>query len=168
VGTIGGIFYVVVAVALFITMCVLIYKTVHNGNLANGCKDPKNALPDRMMLLVAFGALIVGRVSGYLRYTDAWKEARDNPRSVVLGIKAFALFAGASGLALIYEAFGVAYANVPPIPSPEPITSYVRCAVVIDKTHGSGGLATYGVICVLCALVGQWLWAWHPAEELEE
>jgi hypothetical protein len=129
-----------------------------------GCQDPQEQyLPDRALLLVAAAALVIGRYLGSLRYDPAWGH-HEQSRAVKLigGLAVVALFAAVTAV-LVYEAVGVNLATSFGISSPEPITYYVRCAIVDDKTGNTHGWLTFSAIVLVSGLVGHWLWALTPA-----
>ncbi|HEX2517708.1 MAG TPA: hypothetical protein VH257_23590, partial [Chloroflexota bacterium] len=65
---------------------------------------------------------------------------------------------------LIYEAIGVEQSASGRL---QPITSYVRCAIHLDKVGHTGGLWTGFTFFVAGFLVGHWLWA-RPVTAIEK
>ena len=110
-------------------------------------------------------AVVVGRLTAWPRYQDVPPDKLEDARleqpmqSRILGALALAGFFVAATAALFFEA--VAVENVGGV---APITHYIRCAIVYDKTGSTHGLVTYAVVIVVCYLAGHWLWSMDRAQ----
>jgi hypothetical protein len=159
---IGLALYVLIALFLLAMMIVLIVAVNKAQGLSPTCGNSHGVMPAWPLLGAALGALVVGRVVGHVRYNETWKKG--DPASRRLGRAAWATFALVCTGALTYEAVGVLQGNTLGAPAPQPITSYVRCAIVLN----GGGPLSYLVLCSICLLLGQWLWAWHRPEDFAD
>jgi hypothetical protein len=149
---IGLALYVLIALFLLAIMIMLIVAVNRAQGLSPTCGDSHGVLPDWPLLGAAPGALVVGRMIGHVCYNEAWEKG--DPASRRLGRAAWAVFALVCTGALTHEAVGVL----------QPITSYARCAIVLN----GGGPLSYLVLCSICLLLGQWLWAWHRPEDVAD
>ena len=147
-------------VALLIVLLAVFLVNSANNTPAAECSDPTRALPDPWIFAAGVVAAVVGRYAAWPRYQPVSPDLRGQPRitgeqkSRLLGAMALAGFFLAAALALFFEA--VALQDVGGF---APITLYIRCAVVYDKTGSTHGLMTYLVVIVVCYLSGHWLWS---------
>jgi hypothetical protein len=152
-----------IAVLLLILMVYLVNAA--NAGPAIPCTDPTGALPDPWIFVAGIAGVVVGRLAAWPRYEvvppDKQGAARiEQPTgSRILGALGLAGFFLAAAAALYFEA--VAVENVGGV---APITHYIRCAIVYDKTGSTHGLVTYGVVVVVCYLAGHWLWSLDRAQ----
>jgi hypothetical protein len=128
-----------------------------------------SALPDLRLLFFAAFALVLGRVIGRLPQVGDWRLPGGEKPADLAGTGALALLFLGATVALVYEAVGVQQSSLTGdarVTGLEPITSYVRCAVVFDKgtPDGIGGW-TKLVLLLTCGLVGHWFWPWRSAEQ---
>jgi hypothetical protein len=133
-----------------------------------GCTDPKRQyLPDLGLLTATAAAVLVGRQLGQMRYQSQWSGWQQHRRTQIWGAIGLCLLLLFAAVALVYEAIGVDLATNYGVPSLEPITYYIRCAIYNDKRgHGEVAIFTYGVLIVLGLIVGNYLWsAGKPASE---
>jgi hypothetical protein len=130
------------------------------------CQDTAHRLPARVLLGVAGAALITGRLLGRVPQPAQSTEPGGKVADLV-GSAALALvFLGMTG-ALVFEAEWEqeAWIRGQRVPDLEPITSYVRCALVYDKDSSLGfGFWTAIVLLLTCGLVGHWLWPWRTPQ----
>ncbi len=152
-----------IAVLLLVFMVFLVNAANSVPSIA--CTDPAGALPDPWIFVAGIAAVVVGRLAAWPRYQDVQPEKLEDARleqptpSRILGALALAGLFLAAAAALFFEA--VAVENVGGV---APITHYIRCAIVYEKTGSTHGLVTYGVVIVVCYLAGHWLWSMDRAQ----
>ena len=122
------------------------------------CLTDRHMLPAPEFVVVGLICFVGGRYLGFFRFLDEWKGHQD-AKSAVWAVGLFALFSLVLTLTFVFEAYGLAQ-----VQGLEPITSYVRCAVVSDKLRNAPGIWTGVVVGAICFLVGHWLLAWHPTQ----
>ena len=151
--------------SLYLMAALLVVLMVSLVNAAitvppGACTDATGALPDAWIFVAGITAVVAGRLAAWPRYQPVSFEDRVSARitqpaaSRILGALALAGFFLPTAAALVFEA--VALQNIGGV---APITRYIRCAIVFDKTGTTHGLVTYGVVVVVCYLAGHWLWA---------
>ena len=152
-----------IAVLILVFMVYLVNAANSGPSIA--CTDPAGALPDPWIFVAGIAAVVMGRLAAWPRYQDVPPDKLEDARleqpmqSRTLGALALAGFFVAAAAALFFEA--VAVENVGGV---APITHYIRCAIVYDKTGSTHGLVTYGVVIVACYLAGHWLWSMDRAQ----
>lgn len=152
-----------IAALLLVFMVFLVNAA--NSVPAIPCTDPAGALPDPWIFVAGIAAVVVGRLAAWPRYQDVPPDKLEDARleqpvqSRILGALALAGFFLAATAALFFEA--VAVENVGGV---APITHYIRCSIVYEKTGSTHGLVTYGVVIVVCYLAGHWLWSMDRAQ----
>ena len=152
-----------IAVLILVFMVYLVNAANSVPSIA--CTDPAGALPDPWIFVAGIAAVVVGRLAAWPRYQDVPPDKLEDARleqpmqSRILGALALAGFFVAAAAALFFEA--VAVENVGGV---APITNYIRCAIVYDKTGSTHGLVTYAVVIVVCYLAGHWLWSMDRAQ----
>lgn len=135
---------------------------------ASPCSDSTGALPDPWIFVAGIAAAVIGRVAAWSRYQSVTVEGQATARieqpnaSRMLGALGLAGFFLAAAGALYFEAVAMQH-----IGGLAPITSYIRCAIVYEKTGGTHGVVTYGVVMVVCYLAGHWLWSLDRGQAAE-
>jgi hypothetical protein len=144
--------------ALILVLMVFLVNAA-NTTSSIECSDPTGALPDLWIFGAGVAAAVVGRYAAWPRYEPVPPEEQGKPRiteqkeSRLLGAVGLAGFFFAAAAALYFEA--VAVQSVGGV---APITHYIRCAVVYDKTGSTHGVVTFAAVMVVCYLAGHWLW----------
>jgi len=117
-------------------------------------------LPDPSLFWIGLGAVVVGRYFSW--FIEPKEYARQNHES--RAITQWALFGTLVVFAAFwfFEAMGTARVDIPGLGRAEAITYYIRCAIMLDKAEGSGGLVTILAVVIICGLAGHYLWASHP------
>ncbi len=124
--------------------------------------ERNDLLPSCWLMAVGLVGLVAGRV-----FTQ-WDGPKPAPTGLTLSQwavpLAWVLFSVALVFVWWFEAIGTAHVSFgAAAPLYEPITYYVRCAIVQDlKVNLDGlGLLSPAIVFVIGGLVGHWLWPWR-------
>jgi hypothetical protein len=128
------------------------------------CVRGAPGLPDIPLGALGIAAFVGGRFLSLLG-SNADQETRERASRGSLVLGQVALACGFLMLVLIwlYEAMGIAHVPFEKT-TLEPITYYVRCAILLDKSAGFPW-TTVATVVVVSGLAGHWLWAYHPRKE---
>jgi len=155
------VIHVLVVIAVAIAGGLLGWLTLVTRNPLDCVYPGAEALPDPPLFLLGVVSFFAGHILGRLVPEE---RTRATPRSRKWSRLAMVSVFLVASAVFFFEAVGTAEIAVggPGGAKLEPITYYVRCAILHDKAQISGGLFTWGAIALTFFIAGHWFWGDRP------
>jgi len=155
--------HITLALALFVVGGLLGLYVLVAAKGPDDCAYTKDYLPNYWLFGVGGLSLVAGHLLGRLDPQGPAGTARASAGSKRMAHIALVFVFLLSVVIWFIEALGTAQVAAgtavgASTPAFEPITFYIRCAMYHDLSSISNGYISGGVIFIVCAVLGHWLW----------